>query len=379
MLTLPLLGAIQGFLVGIFLFFKRSNYQANRFLALSIIISSIQFLLLIFWEDLSHNNFQLNLRFCAWFLAFPIPVLYFFYVKLISSESPKFHTKDLLHFLPTLMGILAVSPIWTMSQEEKIRFMAEQSQTFVIQSKLLEMAHGLVIIVYAILCLFILKDFKNRIRNEFSNLDKKQLSWLWILTAMVGLVGLAGVIGSSIGLVQACQNQEINSLDRSSHFVTLAIVTIVFYWSSFQAITQPEIFTYTYPHPKKEKYSHSKGVDGWQTLLISQLTTSMESDRLFLRSDLNLTELAEILGVSRQELSQVINEHFEKNFFDFINAYRLEEAKMLLLDPQYSKLTIRGISQEAGFKSKSTFYSLFKQHTGMTPTNYQKEKKGEEG
>ena len=76
--------------------------------------------------------------------------------------------------------------------------------------------------------------------------------------------------------------------------------------------------------------------------------------------------------ISPYHISQVFNDCFNKNFYDFINLYRIEESKKLLRNPKNNEKTILEILYEAGFNSKSTFNALFKKHTGVTPTEYRK-------
>jgi AraC-like DNA-binding protein len=85
-----------------------------------------------------------------------------------------------------------------------------------------------------------------------------------------------------------------------------------------------------------------------------------------------LPQLAEQLGLSPNYLSQVINERLEQNFFDFINWYRIEEAKHRLASPVGERDNIITLALDAGFNSKSAFYTAFKKHTAMTPSQYKK-------
>ena len=72
-------------------------------------------------------------------------------------------------------------------------------------------------------------------------------------------------------------------------------------------------------------------------------------------------------------LSRILNQHFGKNFFEFINGYRVEEAKRLLRDPDQQTASMLDILAAAGFTSKSTFNSIFKKHLGQTPSQYRQE------
>ena len=101
----------------------------------------------------------------------------------------------------------------------------------------------------------------------------------------------------------------------------------------------------------------------------------MEKDKLFLDNDLNLPTVAEKLGISIHETSFLINDTTKDNFYNFINKYRVEEAKKLLTSSKIETLNILGIAYAAGFNSKTAFNTAFKKWVGVSPTNYIKELK----
>jgi len=74
--------------------------------------------------------------------------------------------------------------------------------------------------------------------------------------------------------------------------------------------------------------------------------------------------------IPTHQLSRVINEHFGRNFFDFINGYRVAEVKRKILDPAYAHFSLLGIAFESGFNSKSAFNRVFKKITGQTPSQF---------
>jgi AraC-like DNA-binding protein len=102
----------------------------------------------------------------------------------------------------------------------------------------------------------------------------------------------------------------------------------------------------------------------------SSLIQLMDSEKLFLDSRLSIKTVADKLGMSVNHLSQVINQQSGKNFFMFINEFRVEEAKKLLLDQSNKKYTILAIAYDCGFNSKSSFNTIFKQYTGKTPSDF---------
>ncbi len=100
-----------------------------------------------------------------------------------------------------------------------------------------------------------------------------------------------------------------------------------------------------------------------------QIFDRFKSEKIFLKPDISLDEMARKLGISRNKLTQMIKGAGYANFYDFINYYRVEESKILLAKMP-SHYVIDAIVEQAGFKSRSTFYRVFKQTTGKTPGEY---------
>jgi AraC-like DNA-binding protein len=106
-----------------------------------------------------------------------------------------------------------------------------------------------------------------------------------------------------------------------------------------------------------------------------QLTALMEKKKMYLDNDLNLPTIAEKLGISIHEASFLINETAKDNFYNFINKYRVEEAKRLLTSTKMKELNILGIAFASGFNSKTTFNTTFKKNVGISPSQYSREQK----
>ena len=111
--------------------------------------------------------------------------------------------------------------------------------------------------------------------------------------------------------------------------------------------------------------------------LSGKLLSLMENDKLFLDNDLNLPTVAERLGISIHETSFLINETYKDNFYNYINKYRVDEAKKLLTSSKIDELNILGIAFASGFNSKTTFNTAFKKWVGVSPTIYVKERKNQ--
>jgi AraC-like DNA-binding protein len=119
-----------------------------------------------------------------------------------------------------------------------------------------------------------------------------------------------------------------------------------------------------------EKYKRSSLSEEQSKAFLKKLVNLMEAEKPYLDPYLKINDLAKKLSISTNILSQVLNQEMSKNFFEFINEYRIAEAIKKLSDSQYSHLSIIGVALDSGFNSKNTFYRFLKKHTGLTPTQY---------
>ena len=101
-----------------------------------------------------------------------------------------------------------------------------------------------------------------------------------------------------------------------------------------------------------------------------RLVALMETECLYRRGDLTLQDLADALGISAHNLTEVLSTQLGQSFYEVLNGYRVREVQARLLDPADAHLTVLAIGMEAGFNAKSSFNAAFKRHTGMTPSQY---------
>ena len=121
-----------------------------------------------------------------------------------------------------------------------------------------------------------------------------------------------------------------------------------------------------------DKYKKSGLNRQESTILWEKLELLMQAEQPFLHNGLKLTELAEMLDVVPNHLSQIVNTHAEQSFFDYINSYRVQRAKQLLRDPSHGDQPIAQLALESGFNSQNTFYNQFRKKTGTTPSKYRR-------
>ena len=123
----------------------------------------------------------------------------------------------------------------------------------------------------------------------------------------------------------------------------------------------------TKPEPAKEK-----GDDKLSDSAIEKVQLGMEVKKYFLKQNLNIEEFSKRIDLPVKDVSAVINKHYGTNFFEFMNSYRVEEAKRLLSDPAHADMTVMDVLLQAGFNSKSAFHRFFNRLVGMSPTEYRK-------
>lgn len=116
------------------------------------------------------------------------------------------------------------------------------------------------------------------------------------------------------------------------------------------------------------KYQKSGLTKGYSEELRNRLQMLFEREKIYRNSSLGLEDLAKELGTTRHNVSQVINEHFKMNFFQFVNKYRIREAVYMFQESNYQGLKIINIAYDVGFNNKVTFNKAFKSEMQMTPT-----------
>ena len=128
---------------------------------------------------------------------------------------------------------------------------------------------------------------------------------------------------------------------------------------------------------EKRKYEKNRLDDEIAAAYAKEAADLMESKKLYKNPDLTLPMMAKKLGLTTNILSQVLNGYCGQSFYNFVNTYRISEAISMMNDPKYENESIIRILTEAGFKSKSSFNTLFKKQTGLTPSEFRQNLKKE--
>jgi AraC-like DNA-binding protein len=124
---------------------------------------------------------------------------------------------------------------------------------------------------------------------------------------------------------------------------------------------------------EKEKYKTSNLTLEFAVECEKKLKHLMEVEKLYRDEQISLQSLAQRIPTKPYILSQVLNERLNRNFYDFINYYRIEEAKRILKSREKAHLKINVVGEDVGFNTAAVFYKVFKEYTGMTPKQYKKQ------
>ena len=314
----------------ILLISKQGNRTSNRILSVFMFSNS----LLIAWFAFG-SRLILDFPFDTFFYFLLAPYL-FLYTKSLTTRAYKRNTRELLHWIPAVVSILIIQffPL---------------SYYYVLISLYIQIAVYIVVIIVRIL------NYRKEIREEFSSISRIDLGWLlfiffaFILMWSVDVLGLIFKGGEYFAIVSV----SINFI-----FATALVIRGLRHPKTFTGLKDPKKYSGSVLNNKQvQEYSE-------------QIKEVMAEKKPFLNPDLTVRDLAERINIHPKALSQVINSSFKRNFFDFINKYRIEEAKMIMIKDTHK--TVLEVLYQVGYNSKSAFNVAFKKESGMTPTEFRK-------
>ncbi|GAA4453125.1 helix-turn-helix domain-containing protein [Nibrella saemangeumensis] len=377
-------GALQGFCLAVLLFTRPVNRLANRLLGAVMVLMSLQTILVSFDNREFFMRFP-HLSHVGWLLPSLFGPLLFLFTQKLISERPRWQRTDWLHFAPFVLLLLYLMPYYLQSAEAKRAYLSDFAQSvqddFGPVNSLLNVLH----IVYISAAVYGLRRHERRVLNEYSEVQQLRLRWLQQFLSLVLVLLVSSV------LIFYARKWNIPGLGGLYRYHYLGVIVLI-YWIGYKALSQPVLFNQkpvgpatkqdkllpVVPEPiaddlsteTAEKYKKSALPDELSDRYQARLLAYMDEEKPYRNQTLTIHELAEALNISRHHLSQVLNDRLGRNFYDFVNEYRVAEVKRLLTDPQYSHYTTLGIAEEAGFNSKATFNAVFKKMTGQTPSEY---------
>lgn len=362
--TIILFGTIQGIFLSIILFsIKKGNNTANRFFSGLIFTISLS-MGSIFLEKTPLYRVLPTITQSYEPLQFLFGPLLYHYIKTLTTPHTQLGKTTVLHFTPAVGYLLFFIPVFLYPgfiPGDRIR----------LHTIVFEIITSLHMWLYIIYSLRLIRSYHKNIKNNYSQIDTINLSWLRKLLMGMVIIYIFFVVILVTALITG---RDLNYFEN----LTGLVVTISIFVIAYFIILNSRLFE-TIDHARKQleepkvsgdKYKNSPLTSDDMHQYRQKLITLMEEHKRYLQPGLTLSALADELNIPRQYLSQVINETAGCNFYDFINTYRINEVKKMLREHKHKTQTLLSLALDAGFNSKATFNTAFKKNTGLTPTQF---------
>ena len=305
----------------------------------------------------------------------PLPLLHgpMLYLYILFSLRPEksFTRENYIHFLPAVGFYIYLIPFfffYTSEQRAMVNDgLVDDYSVFIALSLVAFLVSA---VGYAIASSRLLHLYREMTDQNFAYRKSIDLNWL---NHFIWGIGLIFVIAVILSIMQ--EWLEID-FDFNTDPVFYSLIILFILYLGYSGIRTQGIFstnnaTVHVPDPKTTGEYKRSGLKEEDALLYHQkLNGMMKTRKPFLEPKISLTMLAEALDMSPNHLSQIINQYEKKNFYDYINGYRVEEFKKRALEPENSNYSILAIAYDSGFNSKSSFNQVFKKIEGKTPTQY---------
>ncbi|HTF96470.1 MAG TPA: helix-turn-helix domain-containing protein [Cellvibrio sp.] len=337
------------------------HIQPRRILAgFFVLIALVLTTTLIVWNGdlkavaINHTPFVVSIL--AACLLLQGPVLYF-YLRSLSQEIKLLQWRNLVHAIPALLATILLFAFGINSLEWQPSTDLVGAENAVVASiwALVKLSP----LGYIIACVIAEYKLRENLRELYSDIAMSELKladvvlagfcihWLWSLLAYL----LEGVVSAAVS----------DSLGIIDNYLTVILVNGLFVFGLIN--TRQLLNVQAIPAAKPvqpSKMDHKVAV----------IEAAIHEQKLFLESNINLERFSDQIGLKPRDVSAILKMHYQSNFFEFINRYRVEEAKRLLVAPELKDETILEIIYKSGFNSPSAFHRFFKRMVGITPTEF---------
>lgn len=304
--------------------------------------------------------------------------IYYLYLQSLSTNKLIFKQR-LIHFVPALIFSVAIF-ILTMilTSEERIIYVKEilinknfekVNYSFLVRLKGLIFFMSRVVLIiqvgyYLVKGILVANKYNRQLANYYSNMEGRTLNWVKVLNVAFLFISLSSIFFAIIGRSYFIQHEAFLLIPSSLFTVFLFLIG---FYGNHQIQLSAE-------YRDEEQISDITEIKNNQNeILKNQIVQLFEEDKIYKNSDLRITSVSKTLKTNRTYISKLINEEFKKNFNEFVNEYRTEEAKKLLSDKNHNLYTIEHIAEKSGFGSVNSFTRVFKEIVGMPPGKYKEQ------
>ncbi|WP_053178612.1 helix-turn-helix domain-containing protein [Sunxiuqinia dokdonensis] len=329
---------------------------------------------------MGYSNFYLKVDSLYLLTGLSVFPLYYIYVRLLTCDVG-LKWSYLVHFIPAVvLSVVLIFLTFDASFGERQVYYSEvlvrnrwpETQSLIIRSMAFvffasRFVFGFQVIGYLVAGYLLAKKYDHRIADFYSNLEGKQLIWVKLLTVSFLLTSIASLVVNAIGRGLFMTNDLVLA-------VPSALFSTLFFIIGLQGNKQDYTIR-SLVEDEGEDGVVSSGLDPRHDELKVGVIKMLETEQLYLASELRITELCKVLNTNRTYLSNLINNEFKLSFNDLINLYRVKHAVALIEDNKTSDLSLGDIAIDSGFGSLSSFNRAFKKVKGVTPGQYRNEVK----
>jgi AraC-like DNA-binding protein len=310
-------------------------------------------------KDAAINHTPYVVAILAGCLLLQGPVL-FFYLRSLSKKIHVLRWRNLIHLVPAILVIAIVLGFNLNSVDWQPSTPVDGAEKFA-RSLAWAMVKFLPF-VYIIASVWAEYKLREDLKQVYSSISSTELKLADVVLFGFGVHWLWSVLAYALeGYVNPSISDQLGIFDN---YLTVALVNGLFVFGLINTRQLINPVVIAPPKPVPEAKLATK---------VSAIEKGIQEQKLFLESNINLERFAEQIGLRPRDVSAVLKLHYQSNFFEFINGYRVEEAKRLLALPEYKDETILELIFKSGFNSPSAFHRFFKRMVGVTPTEYRKQ------
>lgn len=367
---LSILSLFLGLLFTLFLFTaKAKNRFANHIFGVFMFLSAIDN---VFLSRMLHENYLSIAIAIALTVFLQLPVFYL-YVKSVSYSDFILKKIHILHALPfVIANLLALSGSYGVDPNSAIILLSDVSDPF--KDKLIHIMIHVQVFGYLLAGYLVVRRSKKLYLENYADASIPFYKWLMQIIFVLLILHILAVLKN---IYKFSDDEGIYYWTR---IALISVELLIFCWYVLKALNRPDLFKsvdskLTLASDMTDSSKLLQVDSGEEDEEVQKVKRYMAHEKPFLEPSLTIQQLAEQIELPTKELSVLINHEMGQHFFDFVNEYRIAEAKTILTDANKRELTVLEVLYEVGFNSKSSFNTAFKKYTGTTPTQYRKNPK----
>ena len=358
--TLIAVFALQAMVLSGLIVLKRPRKLAHVFLALLVFFYALMAINIVVVNVLKDRGLMEVFRYIQLELLFGIGPALYFYTRCVTNPDFKFKKQHWWHFLPLVLEFMYYRTSLYRNGSDGLYEPTMPASSYLY---LAEQWLGVIsILTYSMISLWLLYKYQNVLKQLYSRISNRSLKWLQ--TPIIIFAGFQ----IFWNIIREVDRFVFESSLREYYFLpTFVGLAVVCYWIGLKGYMKKDKDTaelnLILPNEDKPELENDP-------IFKEKLERLMKTKQPYLNPDLSLSKLAALMDMNPRQLSYKINQNYERNFYDFVNNYRVEAVKQRLQSKERDQLSLLGHALDCGFNSKSTFNHVFKKTTQLTPSQY---------